>query len=36
MLALVPTRLRELAATAPPAHAELYLADAAYIERRAG
>ena len=36
VLALVPARLRELAATAPPAHAELYLADAAHIERRAG
>ena len=29
VLALVPPRLRELAATAPPAHAELYRADAA-------
>jgi len=36
VLALVPERLRELAAGAPPAHAERYLADAAYLERRAG
>ena len=34
VLALVPTRLRELAATAPPAHAELYLADAAALRAR--
>jgi Ser/Thr protein kinase RdoA (MazF antagonist) len=34
VLALVPRRLRELAETAPPAHAELYLADAAHLERR--
>ena len=33
---LVPERLRELAKTAPPAHAELYLADAAHVERRLG
>jgi Ser/Thr protein kinase RdoA (MazF antagonist) len=31
VLALVPPRLRELAATAPPAHAERYHADAAHI-----
>ena len=36
VLALVPERLRELAAGAPPAHVERYLADAAYLERRAG
>ena len=34
VLALVPERLRTLAETAPPAHAELYLADAAHLERR--
>jgi aminoglycoside phosphotransferase (APT) family kinase protein len=34
VLALVPQRLRELAETAPPAHAQLYLADAAHLERR--
>lgn len=34
VLALVPERLRELAKTAPPTHAELYLADAAHVERR--
>ena len=33
VLALVPERLRALAATAPPAHAELYRADATHIER---
>ena len=32
VLGLVPQRLRELAETAPPAHAELYRADAAHIE----
>ena len=32
VFALVPRRLRELAMTAPPAHAELYRADATYIE----
>jgi len=32
VLALVPPRLRELAATAPPAHAALYLADAAHLD----
>ena len=31
VLALVPPRLRELAETAPPAHAELYRADAAHV-----
>ena len=34
VLALVPQRLRALAETAPPAHAELYLADAAHLERQ--
>ncbi len=33
VLALVPERLRALAETAPPAHAELYRADAAYLSR---
>ena len=33
VLALVPQRLRELAATAPAAHAELYRADAAHVAR---
>ena len=31
VLALVPPRLRELAETAPAAHAELYRADAAHV-----
>jgi aminoglycoside phosphotransferase (APT) family kinase protein len=31
VLALVPPRLRALAETAPPSHAELYLADAAHV-----
>jgi Ser/Thr protein kinase RdoA (MazF antagonist) len=35
VLALVPDRLRELAATAPPAHAKLYLADAEHLARGA-
>jgi aminoglycoside phosphotransferase (APT) family kinase protein len=35
VLALVPARLRELAGSAPPADAELYLADAAYAALRA-
>ena len=34
VLALVPERLRELAEIAPPAHAELYLADATHVARR--
>jgi Ser/Thr protein kinase RdoA (MazF antagonist) len=34
VLALVPQRLRELAATAPPDHAQLYLADAEYVRAR--
>ena len=34
VLALVPPRLRELASSAPPAHAELYLADAAHVAAR--
>jgi hypothetical protein len=34
VLALVPQRLRELAAGAPPAHAELYRRDAAHAEWR--
>jgi Ser/Thr protein kinase RdoA (MazF antagonist) len=33
VLALVPPRLRELAETAPPAHAALYRADADHVER---
>ncbi len=34
VLALVPERLRALAETAPPDHAELYRADAAHLECR--
>jgi phosphotransferase family enzyme len=34
VLALVPERLRALAETAPPAHAALYLTDAAHVEWR--